>query len=140
MEPLSKLKSLTELLLIGYDFAIMQPRLYPMVYIKKLTVAGKISEATENDFELLKDFRTEHDTERPRVNRLSVCDFCEALFDQFPNLTQLTLIGNVYQHQLTHQRLTAALGDHFHGRGPLRMYFRNKNDPKKRAMQTRRRR
>src|SRR5699024_6475452 len=82
------------------------------------------SSATNHEF--LKNFRTLYDPQQQLRNRLDVQLFRLVLFDQFPNLKQLTLIGNVYHHKVTKQRL----GEELKGKlERLDMFFRNKNVP-----------
>ena len=122
LKPLSAFLHLTELTLINFDFVAFHPRLYPVTSVTKLTVSSVIS-PSHLRYHLLRDFCTEHDPERPSVNRLDVQLFRRALFDQFPNLKQLTLIGNVYQHQVARERLAREFDGHLER---LDMFFRNK--------------
>ena len=120
LQHLQKLTHLTELTLIGFDFVVTHPRLYPVTSVTKLTV---VSEFRDNGH-LLKNFCTEDNPLDWSVNRLDVQLFRRALFDQFPNLTQLTLIGNVHQHELTRERLAHGFSDSQLDR--LDMFFRDK--------------
>src|SRR5699024_8172043 len=115
LQQLSKLAHLTDLTLIGFDFVGGHSPLYPITSVTKLTVSSREA--------LLNAFCTEHDPDKPQVNRLDVEHFRRTLFDQFPILKQLTLIGNVYQHQLARERLTRELNGRLER---LDMFIRNK--------------
>ena len=118
MQALSELPQLTELTLVGFDLALSHFIRTRLPLITKLTIAG-----TERR-EFLEQFCTENDPDNPEVKRLAVQTFRRQLFDQFPNVRQLTLIGDIYQREMASQRLANEIGRQ-PGGVQLKMFFRN---------------
>ena len=118
MQALSELPRLTELTLIGFDLALSHFIRTRLPLITKLTIAG-----TERS-EFLEQFCTENDPDNPEVKRLAVQTFRRQLFDQFPNVRELTLIGDIYQREMASQRLAMEIGRQ-PGGVQLQMFFRN---------------
>ena len=118
MEALSELPRLTELTLVGFDLALSHFIRTRLPLITKLTIAGS------KRIEFLEQFCTENDPDNPEVKRLAVQTFRRQLFDQFPYVRQLTLIGDIYQREMASQRLAIEIGRQ-PGGVQLQMFFRN---------------
>ena len=104
--PLSKLTQLTDLTLISYHLTPTLARACSLTSVTSLTVCSHRSRELLSRFNLA----VPDQLEANQSNHFAVEPFCLALFAQFPNLRNLTLVGNMHRHELVCEQLRAQLG------------------------------
>ena len=109
--PLSKLTQLTDLTLIGYRLTPTLARACSLASVTSLTVCSHRSGQLLSRFNLTEPDQLEPNALVSKHKRhFAVEPFCLALFSQFPNLQNLTLVGNMRRHELVCEQLRAQLG------------------------------